>query len=202
MSLPAPAPTATHRDRLVFGLAESIRERGYRETKLSDVVRHARTSRRTFYEHFEDKEACFLALFEATNDNLVREISEAVDGSARWDTQVDQAIGAYVDAAVTEPALTVSFTREMPALGEAGAARQREAMQQFADLLMRLVNTDEMRRAGVEPMPRLKAVMLVGALREILVSTVEEDGDLDEIRTVASDVIKAVLAPVDDRPRR
>ncbi|MFI5067448.1 MAG: TetR family transcriptional regulator, partial [Streptosporangiales bacterium] len=43
---------AEFRRRLLAGLAEAIRERGFRESTVADVVRHARTSRRTFYEHF------------------------------------------------------------------------------------------------------------------------------------------------------
>ncbi len=59
---------ATHRDRLIAAMAASIEAKGYRETTVADVVRLARTSRRTFYEHFVDRESCFLALFDATND--------------------------------------------------------------------------------------------------------------------------------------
>ena len=38
------------RGRLLDGLATSIGERGYRDTTVADIVRHARTSKRTFYE--------------------------------------------------------------------------------------------------------------------------------------------------------
>ena len=34
---------------------------------IADVVRVARVSKRTFYEHFADKEACFLALYAETS---------------------------------------------------------------------------------------------------------------------------------------
>ena len=37
------------RRRLLDGLAASISERGYRDTTVADIVRHARTSKRTFY---------------------------------------------------------------------------------------------------------------------------------------------------------
>jgi AcrR family transcriptional regulator len=35
------------RGRLLDGLADSITERGYRTTTVADVVRHAKTSKRT-----------------------------------------------------------------------------------------------------------------------------------------------------------
>ena len=50
------------RQRLLDALEESIAEDGYPNTTVGDVVRRARTSRRTFYEHFSSREACFVAL--------------------------------------------------------------------------------------------------------------------------------------------
>ncbi|MEZ5700921.1 MAG: helix-turn-helix domain-containing protein [Burkholderiaceae bacterium] len=34
---------------------------------IADVVREAGVSKRSFYEHFESKEACFLALYAAAS---------------------------------------------------------------------------------------------------------------------------------------
>ena len=44
------------RDRLLDGMAASIIERGFRDTTVADIVRHARTSKRTFYAQFASKE--------------------------------------------------------------------------------------------------------------------------------------------------
>ena len=47
---------------MLDGLADSIGERGYRDTTVADIVRHARTSKRTFYDQFSSKEECFIEL--------------------------------------------------------------------------------------------------------------------------------------------
>ena len=65
------APTQPFRRRLLDGLAASIEERGYRETTVADIVRCARTSKRTFYDYFPTKEACFVELLSANNEELV-----------------------------------------------------------------------------------------------------------------------------------
>lgn len=185
----------SHRDRLIAGLAQSIRERGYRATKITDVVALARTSRRSFYEQFDDRDDCFLALVDTLGDVLVTTVSEAVDPSAPWEQQVDQALGAYLDAIAAEPELTISFHREMPALGERGAAAQRAGIESFAELLMRLAGSESMQREGVEPVSRAKAVMLVGGMRELIAHAVESGESLDEVRVAAAEVVKATLAP-------
>src|SRR5947209_15823689 len=133
--------TPDHRQRLVAAMAEAIESRGYRETTVADVVRLARTSRRTFYEHFEDREACFLALFDATNDAMMDQIAAAVHPDEPIERQVDEALDAYIDNVVAQPALYRSFVRELPGLGDAGAERQLAVIERFAQLLVDLVDS-------------------------------------------------------------
>ena len=54
--------------RLLDGLAASIAERGYRDTTVADIVRHAQTSKRTFYDEFASKEECFIELLRFNNE--------------------------------------------------------------------------------------------------------------------------------------
>ena len=62
--------TDPFRLRLLEGLAASIGERGYRATTVADIVRHARTSKRTFYDQFASKEQCFLSCCVSTTTRL------------------------------------------------------------------------------------------------------------------------------------
>ena len=102
-------------------MAASIEEKGYRDTTVADVVRLARTSRRSFYEHFEDRDACFLALFDATNDAMMRRVAANVDPNGSLDEQVDAAVDGYISSVTEQPTLFASFVRELPGLGQAGA---------------------------------------------------------------------------------
>ena len=79
---PAAAEHAEFRRRLLDGMATAIAERGFRESTIADVVRHARTSRRTFYEHFASKQDCFIALLREANAEMVRQIAAAGDPRA------------------------------------------------------------------------------------------------------------------------
>src|SRR5205085_10759661 len=97
-------------------MAAAIEVKGYRETTVADVVRIARTSRRTFYEQFDDREACFLALFDATNDRTMEEIADAVHPDTPLEEQVDRALEAYIDNVCRHPGLYRSFVRELPGL--------------------------------------------------------------------------------------
>ena len=82
------------RRRLLDGLADSIGERGYRDSTVADIVRHARTSKRTFYGEFSSKEECFVELLWSGNQEMIAKIRGAVDPEADWREQIRQAVHA------------------------------------------------------------------------------------------------------------
>src|SRR3954471_9027846 len=130
---------AGFRERLLEGLAASIREKGLQGTQISDIVRHARTSRRTFYECFADKESCFVELVEAANAAILLEVRASVDPAASWHAQVDQAVDSYLEALARNPSLTVTISRELPTLGARGADLLHGSIDRYAELIVALV---------------------------------------------------------------
>ena len=172
----APHPDAApeFRRRLLDGLAACIEERGYRETTVADIVRSARTSKRTFYDHFSTKEECFVELLTANNEELVDTVRAAVDPDAGWQEQVRQAVSAYVDTIDANPAVTLSWIRELPALGEAARPMLRRGFGRLAAMIVELSTGTGFRRAGLAPLSPTVAVILVGGLRELTAQTVED----------------------------
>ncbi len=187
---------AGHRERLIAAMATSIEEKGYRDTTVADVVRIARTSRRNFYEHFVDRDACFLALFDATNDAMMHEVADAVDPDQPLGRQVDSAVDAYIDNVAAQPALYRSFVRELPGLGKAGADRGQATLERFARLLIDLVESG--RRAqpslSARPLSADTAIIIVGGLRELAVISLQRGRDMRELRASAGETVKAILS--------
>jgi len=193
---PATAEPAGHRERLIAAMAASIEQRGYRETTVADVVRLARTSRRNFYEHFADRDACFLALFDATNEAMMQQITAAVHPDEPLGGQVDRAVDAYIDNVSAQPALYRSFVRELPGLGEAGAERAQATLERFAQMLVGLVEAGRQARPelGARALTMDSAIIVVGGLRELLVIALQHGRDMQELRLSAADTIKAILS--------
>ena len=183
------------RRRLLDGMIAAIRERGFSESTIADVVRHARTSRRTFYEHFSSKQDCFVALLRESNAEIVRTIAAAVDPHASWDVQVHQAIEAWIGASLSEPEVMLAWIREIPSLGDTARQLQRDAMEEFIVLIQTLTGTEDLRAAGVVPPPRQFAVMLLGGLRELIATTVEDGGKVGDLVDVAVEATMALLGP-------
>jgi AcrR family transcriptional regulator len=105
------------RSRLIAAMAAAISEKGYAETTVADVVRVARTSRRTFYEYFDDRADCFLAVGDAITDYLLARVARAASREVDWRVQVDRALDAYLGAMAANPRLTRSFVLELFGMG-------------------------------------------------------------------------------------
>jgi AcrR family transcriptional regulator len=181
------------RRRLLDGLAASIGERGYRATTVADIVRHARTSKRTFYGQFPSKEQCFLELLHADVEKMADEIRAAVDPEADWHLQIRQAVEAFVGHIESRPAITLSWIRELPSLDAAARRHQRRDLQLLTSLLIDLSGSAGFQQVGLPPLTRHLAVILVAGLRELTALAVEDGRDVREIVEPAVDASVALL---------
>jgi AcrR family transcriptional regulator len=183
------------RQRLIDALAASITDIGYSATTVAEIVRRARTSRRTFYEYFTDREACLVALLADTNHRAVDTISSAVDPALPWESQIRQAVQAWVANAESQPAVMLSWIRDVPALGMAARELQREVTESFITMVRTLSDTEELRAAGIPMVSRQRALMLIGGLRELTAVTVESGGRMSDVTDEAVDAAIALLGP-------
>src|SRR5688500_10815012 len=68
----------SQRERMLRAMAEAVSERGYAKTPVAEVLRRAGVSRETFYQHFANKDACFLDAFDYAAGILMTEMGEAL----------------------------------------------------------------------------------------------------------------------------
>ena len=84
--------------RMLHAITRAVAEKGYAKVTVADVVGLAGVSRRTFYEHFEDVEDCFVAAYETATARAARRGGAAVRAatSTDWHERFEVAIAAYV----------------------------------------------------------------------------------------------------------
>lgn len=191
-----PSPSVSHRDRLLDAMAQLIREQGFATVTVADVVARARTSRRTFYQHFEDREACFLALFDVLNEYVLGVITEAATGEQPWHERVDRTISAYLGTLAAEPALTQTFIRELPTAGDAGWQRAQRMKAQTADQLSRLINEAAEHDPTIHPLSPDAAAFIVGGFLEIAMRAFDADHSPLELRGLATDMVSRLTSRI------
>jgi AcrR family transcriptional regulator len=188
--LPEPAG---FRDRLLLGMAAAIREQGgLRPVTVAEVVRHARTSRRTFYQHFDDRESCFLALFDVVSARLLETIADAATGEGPFADRAERAVAAYLGTTAAEPVLTRTFIQEIPSLGPEGLARHRDVNERWARQITRLVEEARQHDDTLRPLPFEVATIITGGFRDLVLAALDQGRDLTELQDVAVDVLRRI----------
>lgn len=115
---------AAQRARLFYAMTECIARKGFARTSVEDVLKIAKVSRRTFYQLFRDKEACYLSLFERAHESLVQAVLDSQQGATTWQQHLECSHRAYLEFFVDHPKLARTLLVEVIAAGP-NALRQR-----------------------------------------------------------------------------
>ncbi|MGD9737187.1 MAG: TetR/AcrR family transcriptional regulator [Solirubrobacterales bacterium] len=133
--LPVELVRAIQRERLIAAMLDAAATRGYRETNVQDVIERAGVSRPTFYEHFTNKDDCFLAAFDAGARRLRARVSKAATGGEDWRGQVRLALAAVLVFAGDEPQTARTLIVEARAASGEAPQRRIELLDGFASCL-------------------------------------------------------------------
>jgi len=184
-----------HRLRLVAAMAALLAARALSTVTIADIARQARVSKRTFYEHFADKEACFIACYETLSDIVLKATLDATTGDLPWAKKVRASTRAYLSTLESQPALTRTLMMDIYAAGPEALRVRRQVQKRFADQLRRLVAQG---RKDGPPNARLSPAMataVIGGINELVLVAVEEGraDRLTELAPTADALLNGVL---------
>lgn len=180
---------------MLMAVASAVKQSGYAATTVADVITLAGVSRRTFYEQFEDIEACFLAAYEAGALRLLNAIRIALADVVGndWQQRSQIAIAAYLRELASEPDAAWVYSVDVMGAGRNALARRAWVLEQWtaqwravlalrtgevvaeptAATMLALVGgleelvRDCLRRRGAKKLPDLAPEMMAFALRVI-----------------------------------
>ena len=180
-SLPPDLVSAIQRERLLAATLRATAELGYREMSVQDVLDRSGVSRPTFYEHFENKEACFLAALDAAGGRLRTRIASATgaaDGS--WRDRLRVALEELLRFTAEEPDAAATLVVETRAACPAALLRRDELLDHFASCLDDQIRADFPK--GSMP-PAIASAGVVGGIEALLYSRLnrEEVENLEEL---------------------
>jgi AcrR family transcriptional regulator len=171
-SLPRGRVGDIQRARMLTAMFDVASERGAAKTSVAHIVARSGVSRRTFYEHFTDREDCFLAAF----DEAIRCSSEAVldayAGADSWRERMRAGLSALLRFLDEQPATGRLMVVEALGAGPKALERRRQT------LAVAIAAVDEGRsesRAGADPSP-LTAEGVIGAVFAVVHTRMLEPG--------------------------
>ena len=179
-----PAPPA---ERLLRGLAAVVSEKGYQETKIADIVERAKTSQRTFYEHFENKEDAMVAALDSGSSQMLAAALPAFRRGGTWERAVHDTQEAMLHFAAEEPEYGRLGAIEMYGAGKR-ALEQRELVTEGFEALL---------QPGYElapDVPPITAEAIGGSLYALLYDFVDEKGP-ERLLELVPTFVYVTLAP-------
>lgn len=179
----------SQRERLLAAMATEVAERGYRATTITEVVKRASVSTRDFYGHFDDKEQCFLAAFDAVRDHLEDLIAAATAEQPDWPHQVIAALRAALDFFAAEADLARLCLVESVSATPTIAIRFREAVIGCIPALA--LGRGE---ADCESLPPNTEDSLLGGVVSLATRSIVA-GETEQLPTLLPDLVEFTLTP-------
>jgi AcrR family transcriptional regulator len=174
------------RRRIIRAMITAVGEQGYLATTVADVIAAAGVSRKAFYEHFPNKQACFLKAFDKVITTGLAQAEETYRGAASLQEGVEAVVAVLCEHADAHPGAARLVLIEVGAIGPQGVDRREQYMSAYEAMLGKSLDI----AASAEPRPILRA--LVGGLNEVLFGLIQSRRRAPQ--TIASDLTAWVMS--------
>lgn len=178
---------ASQRGRLLEAMAAAVAEQGYAATTVADVIARAGVSRKTFYEHFADKHACFLAAWESGFEFMLGLVVQAVEQADGWEEQLRAGARVYLEVLAAQPAFARSFLIEVLGAGDDALDRRAALHRRFADVIAAGYRAARAEDPSLGPLPDFIPQAAAGAVWELTAEHVRTRG-VDGIMELAPQI--------------
>lgn len=186
---------ASQRSRLIDAMAQIVAEKGYPATTVADVVERAGVSRRTFYEQFDDKEACFLAAYDAGLAAVLARIGEAVEvnPAAPWRDRARAGVESFLALLASEPAFAQALQVEILTAGPAALDRRRGMLVMFGGIWRNVHERARAEEPALPPLPDEVFTILSAGLEELIRDCIRTRGSA-ALPELADPILRTVVA--------
>jgi AcrR family transcriptional regulator len=175
---------ANQRERLINGMIELVGQQGYAATTVSEVSARAGVSRKSFYQHYANKQVCFLAAYDAILTENLERVTIAADDGESLHEQGNLGLETLFSRILANRHRARLVLVEIGALGPAGVARREELVGRYEGLLREGIGAAP--RPGTIPNPLVRAV--VGGFLKVLYTRVQS-GAQAQLPTLVPDLM-------------
>lgn len=185
------AAAADQRRRILEATADLVAENGYQETTIEMIVREAKVGYATFYKHYPDKEAAFLALLEAAMERTAKRVEGAYKREeGPWQDRVGAALGALFEDVVAHPRVAHACLVDSLTAGPKAVDLHEATLRRLAQLLRPGRELREHRAKLPDSLEETIAGGVVWVLNQRLLG-----GEVDKIRGLLPEALEFLLRP-------
>jgi AcrR family transcriptional regulator len=176
------------RERILAAVADVVTAASYAEMTVEDIIVTAGVSRRTFYEHFKNKDDAFIAAYEEAAGRLLAAVRAASQSREGFAERMHTGIGTFLGLLAANPAFARMCIVEVLAAGPDAVQRRNAAMQSFATMIEE--NAQELLD---ETSPsKLTAETVVGGIYDVIYTRIQQ-GEIRQLPDLTSDLVRSAL---------
>jgi AcrR family transcriptional regulator len=181
---------SNQRERILDAVLQAASQSGYAAMRIEDVIALAGVSRRTFYDHFANKEEAFLAAYELVLEQLLSGVTSAFASGESWTSRVRRGLAAFLNLLASEPVLAQVCVVEALAAGPRALARRTTAMEAFQALLQ----PPKGDALATSTAPPVAVEAIVGGIYEVIYSRVTSQRT-EELPSLLPSLLHSALLP-------
>jgi AcrR family transcriptional regulator len=181
---------SNQRERILDAVANVTSLAGYAAMRVEDIIVTAGVSRRTFYDHFKDKEEAFLAAYDAAVSLLVAGAQQAYEANTTFPGRVRDCLAVFLGFAASEPRFADMCIVEVLSAGPQAIERRNAVIRGFAAVLRQAAEEVD---DGQQP-PALTAETIVGGIYDVVYSRILQ-GQTTELPQLQHDLAYSVMLP-------
>jgi AcrR family transcriptional regulator len=178
------------RERILAAVADVTSAASYAEMTVADIIVCAGVSRRTFYEHFDNKQDAYLAAYDEAVGRLLEGVRWAYGSRETFPGRLRAALELFVTVLAADPAFARMCIVEVTSAGPEALQRRDATMAEFARMI------DENARAllPTEPPSPVVGETVVGGLYEVIYTRILR-GEVRFLPSLLPDLLYAGLLP-------
>lgn len=145
-------------------MLELVSRQGYETTTVSDVISLIGMSRKTFYEHFDDRRGCFMWVCEQAGGEWLREAAEAIAQAPEGERTI-ALLTALFTRAIEQPGALRAVMLEPAVVRPRGPEMRERTIAEWSSMLARALRADDPSAARLSP--ELAAAIFGGIARTL-----------------------------------
>lgn len=183
---------ADQRRRLLAAMTDLVAERGYAAVRVTDLVALAGVSKPRFYELFESKLGCLLALIDDEFNKLITKVTSTVGPKESIADRIAKGMLAIAEFAREDPRRVQLVFVDGPTAGREALERMHELKEALTGFYVAQREEARAHNPALPPMSQIRAGAIVGAISEIVASDLRRGSEID-VQALADEMTDVVI---------
>ncbi|WP_394839253.1 TetR/AcrR family transcriptional regulator [Pendulispora rubella] len=184
---------ASQRERMLDAMTELCATKGFAQVTVAEIVGCASVGKTTFYELFDDKEACFIAAYDRAVQQAVAVMQAQTEGRLRPEERIRAAIRAMLRFVAEDEHRARLLLLEPFAAGPAATARMMATHRMAERIYIQGRAAARAQWPEYPPISEVRAQAIIGAMNAPMTAAVQA-GRARSVLALEDELLRTITA--------